>query len=121
MRNNPVWIGAGLTLPKEFSASDKPVPYSKSRRKRVSSKKWYALISILVVGSTVLGACAPAAPEPEKEVVEVPVFLVVSNGKAPGTQPETRNMLSAMPTRERWVLSKTGISSGMIRSHLWKA
>jgi len=41
----------------------------------VSSKKWYALISILVVGSTVLGACAPAAPE--KEVVEVQVTKII--------------------------------------------
>jgi peptide/nickel transport system substrate-binding protein len=41
----------------------------------VSSKKWHALITILVVGSTVLGACAPAAPE--KEVVEVQVTKIV--------------------------------------------
>jgi len=41
----------------------------------VSSKKWYVLISILVVGSTVLGACAPAAPE--KEIVEVVVTEIV--------------------------------------------
>ena len=41
----------------------------------MSSKKWHVLISILVVGSTVLGACAPAAPE--KEVVEVQVTQIV--------------------------------------------
>ncbi len=41
----------------------------------MSSKKWHVLISILVVGSTVLGACAPAAPE--KEIVEVQVTQIV--------------------------------------------
>jgi peptide/nickel transport system substrate-binding protein len=41
----------------------------------VSSKKWYALISILMVGSMLLGACAPAAPE--KEVVEVQVTKII--------------------------------------------